>query len=240
MKHVSKDAPPTDFDAWKAQANEDWTPTYNDLRDPEKRNLHSALLAEQGSVCCYCGRSISLEDSHIEHFRPQEQYAGLQLEYANLHASCMRGLRRSMPRHCGHAKENGFDEEQHIAPADPDCERRFMYTLRGEIVPADSEDERAKYMIGLLALEAPTLRHLREEVLSQTLDPSFLATATQQEGVKLIGLRVPLFRPEALHVVVDHDLAEQRHQHRDPLRRGAYDSVTQRDVLRSPSPEDRR
>ncbi|MGN6230606.1 MAG: retron system putative HNH endonuclease [Trinickia sp.] len=181
MKHVRKDAPPTDFDAWKAQANEDWTPTYNDLRDPEKRNLHSALLAEQGSVCCYCGRSISLEDSHIEHFRPQEQYAGLQLEYANLHASCMRGLRRSMPRHCGHAKENGFDEEQHIAPADPDCERRFMYTLRGEIVPADSEDERAKYMIGLLALEAPTLRHLREEVLSQTLDPSFLATATQQE-----------------------------------------------------------
>jgi uncharacterized protein (TIGR02646 family) len=181
MKHVSKEAPAADLEAWKAQANETWTPTYQDLRNPEKQTLHSALLDEQGAVCCYCGRSISLEDSHIEHFRPQERYPALQLEYANLHASCMRGLQRSVPRHCGHAKDNGFDEDKHIAPVDPGCERRFMYTLRGEIVPADLADERAQYMIDLLALETPTLRHLREEVLSQTLDPGFLASATQEE-----------------------------------------------------------
>lgn len=104
---------------------------------PEKRNLHSALLAEQGSVCCYCGRSIGLDDSHIEHFKPQERYDELQVDYANLHASCMRRQQRSIARRCGHAKDNGFDEDQYIAPVDPDCEQRFMYTLRGTIIPTE-------------------------------------------------------------------------------------------------------
>ncbi len=186
MKHVTKGTSPADFENWKTQpANEGWKPTYDNLRNPEKRNLHSALLAEQGSVCCYCGRSITLDESHIEHFRPQEHYETLQLEYANLHASCLRGQQRTTPRHCGHAKSNGFDEDQHIAPVDPACEQRFMYTLRGSIVPTDRKDDRAKYMIDLLALDAPALRNLRSEVLNRTLDPEFLASATNDELVQL-------------------------------------------------------
>lgn len=185
MKRITKGPPPDDFEAWKGRANENWTPTYDNLQNPLKRDLQSALLAEQGSVCCYCGRSIGLDDSHIEHFRPQEQYGALQLDFENLHASCLRGQQRSMPRHCGHAKDNGFDEALHIAPADPDCEQRFMYTLRGEIVPTDRGDDRARYMTGLLALDAPALRHLREEALSRTLDPEFLASATTDEMTQL-------------------------------------------------------
>ena len=185
MKHLTKGMSPADFEAWKEKANSEWVPAYGNLQNPEKRSLHSALLAEQGSVCCYCGRSVSLEDSHIEHFRPQARYAPLELEYSNLHASCLRGQQRSMPRHCGHAKDNGFDEEQYIAPADPKCEQRFMYTLRGSIVPADRDDDRAKYMVDLLALNAPTLRSLRDEVLSRTLDPEFLESATKEELLQL-------------------------------------------------------
>lgn len=185
MKHIIKGQPPADFEAWKSQAGDNWNPTYDDLRNPEKRNVHHALLAEQGSVCCYCGRSVSLDDSHIEHFRPQARYEALQLEYANLHASCLRGLQRSVPRHCGHAKDNHFDEDQHIEPVDPGCEQRFMYTLRGEIVPTDRDDSRARYMTDLLALDGPALRHLREEVLNRTLDPAFLASATPEEMVEL-------------------------------------------------------
>lgn len=185
MKHVTKGASPDDFEAWKAQANENWKPTYDSLRNPEKQSLHRALLAEQGSVCCYCGRSIALDDSHIEHFKPQDRYETLQLEYANLHASCLRGQQRCMPRHCGHAKDNGFDEDQHIAPVDPTCEQRFMYTLRGSIVPTDAGDERARYMVDLLALDSPALQHLRNEVLARTLDPEFLASATNEDLVQL-------------------------------------------------------
>lgn len=81
MKHVTKGTPPAEFEAWRSQANEDWKPTYDELQNPQKRNLHQALLDEQGSVCCYCGRSVGFEDSHIEHFKPQERYGALQLEY---------------------------------------------------------------------------------------------------------------------------------------------------------------
>ena len=222
MKHITKEPPPADFEAWKGQANENWQPTYDDLQNPEKRNLHRALLAEQGSVCCYCGRSIGLDDSHIEHFRPQERYAALQLDYANLHASCLRGQQRTMPRHCGHAKDNRFDEAQHIAPADATCERRFMYTLRGEIIPTDPDDNRARYVTELLALDAPALRHLREEVLSRTLDATFLASATTAEMTKLrdgfrlrddtgklpdFGHVVARYAEQSLAGVADHDEA---------------------------------
>ena len=185
MKYVVKDTPPTDFEAWKAKGNKDWKPTYGNLQNPEKRNLHLALLAEQGSVCCYCGRSITVDDSHIEHFKPQERYETLELEYSNLHASCLRGQQRSMPRHCGHAKDNGFDEDRYITPADPTCEQRFMYTLRGSIVPTHPRDERAEYMVDLLALDSPALQHLRNEVLSRTLDPEFLASATDEDLMRI-------------------------------------------------------
>lgn len=185
MKHVTKNTSPEDFEAWKAEANQEGRPIYRDLRNPEKRNLLRALLAEQGSVCCYCGRSISLEDSHIEHFRPQDRYETLQLEYANLHASCVRWPEPSTPRHCGHAKGNGFDEDLHITPVDPECEQAVLYTLRGAIVPTAPEDRRAKYMIDLLALDSPILQHLRNEVLTRTLGPEFLATATQEEMTRL-------------------------------------------------------
>lgn len=192
MKHVTKGAAPIDFETWKAQANEEWTPTYDNLQNPEKRNLHRALLAEQGSVCCYCGRSITLDDSHIEHFKPQERYEALQLDYTNLHASCLRGQQRSMPRHCGHAKDNGFDEDLHIAPLDPSCERRFMYTFRGSIVPTDRGDDRAKFMVDLLALDTSALQHLRNEVLSRIFDPDFLASATDEDLMRLRnGFRTP-------------------------------------------------
>jgi uncharacterized protein (TIGR02646 family) len=185
MKHVIKGAPPAEFEAWKSQANDHWKPTYDDLQNPEKRNLHKALLHEQGSVCCYCGRSISLDDSHIEHFKPQERYGMLQLEYSNLHASCLRGQQRTTPRHCGHAKGNGFDETRYIAPVDPDCEQRFMYTLRGAIIPTHSADARAQYMIDLLALDGTALRNLRDEVLNRAMDPEFLASATTEELTRL-------------------------------------------------------
>jgi uncharacterized protein (TIGR02646 family) len=185
MKHVTKGTPPAEFEAWKSQANEDWKPTYDELQNPQKRNLHQALLDEQGSVCCYCGRSVTLEDSHIEHFKPQERYGALQLEYTNLYASCLRGQERTTSRHCGHAKGNGFDEARYIAPVDPDCEQRFMYTLRGAVIPTDSADARAQYMIDLLALDGPALRNLRDEVLSRVMDPAFLASATKEELTRL-------------------------------------------------------
>lgn len=181
MKHIIKGAAPAIFDAWKAMANEDWVPTYGGLQNPQKLALQKALLAEQGGVCCYCGRSVSESDSHIEHFRPQTAHEDLSLEYSNLFASCIRETSPGTPLHCGHAKGEECDEMRLISPLDPSCEERFLYTLVGEISPRDPTDERAKYMRELVKLDIPFLRNRREEVLRRTFDPSFIDTATENE-----------------------------------------------------------
>jgi uncharacterized protein (TIGR02646 family) len=181
MKYVRKGPAPEEFERWKQQANADWSPTYADLRQPQKRIVHDALLAEQWGVCCYCGRRITCEDSHIEHFRPQHTYPELQLEYDNLMASCNAENEPRLPLSCGHAKKNGFDEGLHISPTDPLCEQRFCYTVDGAIKPHRSDDAAAIYMIGLLDLDIKFLRHRREQAIAGVFDDEFLLNATDEE-----------------------------------------------------------
>ena len=181
MRHFVKGPSPAGFDAWKALANDDWQPSYDDLRNPQKRELHQALLDEQGHVCCYCGRSISLNESHIEHFRPQELREDLALSYDNLMASCIRETEPGAPLHCGHAKGNAFDESLQISPLDPSCERRFIYTLTGGVLPSNTSDSEATYMSDLLRLDIDFLRNRRHEALNSVFDDEFIGSATDDE-----------------------------------------------------------
>lgn len=181
MKYIEKGTEPDSFTDWKQQENENWQPTYANLQNPQKRELHLTLLEEQGWACCYCGRSIELEDSHIEHFRPQEHYSALELAYTNLHASCIRATNPGTPLHCGHAKGSGFDEEQQISPLDEFCEKRFTYTLNGQILPKDPQ---STYMCALLKLDIPFLRDRRAAAL-KIFDIDFLASVSDEELQKL-------------------------------------------------------
>lgn len=181
MRHFVKGLAPAGFDVWKALANDDWQPTYDDLQNPQKRELHQALLDEQGRLCCYCGRSISLTDSHIEHFRPQELREDLALSYENLFASCIRETQPGAPLHCGHAKGNEFDEGLHISPLDSGCERRFAYSLMGSILPTDEGDAQAVFMSDLLQLDIEFLRNRRFEALTRVFDEAFISSSTDEE-----------------------------------------------------------
>lgn len=185
MKHVTKGQPAPEFEAWKVSDDPNWAPGYGDLQNPQKRKLHESLLSEQGWVCCYCGRQIDLHDSHIEHFRPQEHYASLALNYENLHASCIRETQPGMPLHCGHAKGSEFDEASQISPLDAHCESRFTYTLDGSIMPSNATDAQAAYMVALLQLDIAFLRNRRGAEVSSVFDPAFLETVTMQELEKL-------------------------------------------------------
>lgn len=67
MKYIQKRQEPASFTEWKSKASEDWQPTWEILRSSEKRDLHDALLREQGYICCYCEMRITQQNSHIEH-----------------------------------------------------------------------------------------------------------------------------------------------------------------------------
>lgn len=178
LKSIIKTTEPASFSAWKSQKNEHWQPTYETLQNPEKRDLHEALLQEQGYVCCYCGRRIGSDDSHIEHFRPQSRYPALALEFLNLHCSCIKATTSSTPLHCGHRKGDQFDEPLCISPLEPDCEQRFCYSLDGGIMGLN---HRAEYMTDLLGLDIPFLRNRRNEVLQGVFDNDFLEWVTPEE-----------------------------------------------------------
>lgn len=186
MRRVIKATEPQTFTDWKAQANDAWQPSYGVLQNPEKRTLHHALLCEQGGACCYCGRTISLTDSHIEHFHPQETREDLALDYSNLHASCIRETEPGAPLHCGHAKGSDFDEGKAISPLDEGCERRFIYSAQdGAIYPADRVDESAAYMVGLLKLDIKFLCDRRAEALKRVFDDEFVMSASNQDLERL-------------------------------------------------------
>ena len=186
MKRVNKGTEPHAFTDWKAKANDEWQPSYGALQNPEKRALHEALLAEQIGVCCYCGRAISLTDSHVEHFRPQEAHEDLALEYTNLHASCIRETEPGAPLHCGHAKGSDFDDGKFISPLDADCEQRFIYSAQdGAIYPNNKDDDGAAYMAELLRLDVKFLRERRAEALKRAFVYQFVSSASAEDLVRL-------------------------------------------------------
>lgn len=191
MKHVAKGQPPESLERWKSLASADWQPTYPSLRNPEKGELHLALLIEQGWVCCYCGRSITQKDSHIEHFRPQEHYPERALDHDNLHASCIRETHPGMPLHCGHAKGSELNEGLALSPVDPTCEHRFRYTFDGRLI---GTDDNATYMSSLLKLEIPFLVNRRAAVIEGVFTEDLLTTLTNEE---LRTLRDRFAEPDA-------------------------------------------
>ena len=207
MKQVNKGASPEAFESWKALANDDWQPCYAELQNPEKTLLHTALLQEQGHVCCYCGRQISLTDSHIEHWRPQALRKDLELDYSNLLASCLRASQPGAPLHCGHAKGNAFIEGHTLSPLDPGCELRFAYHLNGAISAARPDDQAAIDMIALLQLDIAFLRNRRSEALTRVFDAAFLGTASDDELRTLATVYRQLDPDSGQHADFGHALA---------------------------------
>jgi uncharacterized protein (TIGR02646 family) len=170
MKHITKQAEPQEFRDWKANANADWQPTYDDLRDPEKPVVKGALMAEQGFLCCYCERRLIDEDSHIEHFRPQSDPLCDPLDYGNLLCSCQNKIPKGDPRHCGNLKNGWFDEERLVSPFSADCASRFRFTGDGLVYPAKADDDGAEITIRKLGLDIPKLNDLRKNAIAPFVD----------------------------------------------------------------------
>jgi len=170
MKHIAKDQNTPDFDEWKASANYDCQPTYEDLSITTKKEVKYSLMKEQGYICCYCERRLTDDGSHIEHFNPQSNNAVNPLDYANMLCSCQNQLEQGEPRHCGHLKGDWFDNQLLVSPLDPDCEGHFAYTADGKIQPAEKSDDAARMTIEKLGLNVNKLNALRKKAIEPFLD----------------------------------------------------------------------
>ena len=147
---------PDSFSQWKkCNGGASW----NDFsqKSPEhKRELKEQLITEQLGMCCYC--ELMLNDSHIEHLKPQSIYQQEMFVYGNLLASC------NSNDSCGHKKGKWYEPEM-VSPLHKDCEQHFTYTLDGRIIPSDKEDTRASETIEHLRLNCPKLKDRRRSII---------------------------------------------------------------------------
>ena len=120
MRYINKnDNEPEAFKQWKIQMADVLEKLYRNkkvasqriwrLLDRQnrlfnKKKLRAHLIEEQGHLCCYCGRRVSLRSNHtvIDHLLPKSKYKEKTYDYANLLLSCMGGS-----RHIIHFLQNG-------------------------------------------------------------------------------------------------------------------------------------
>jgi len=175
MKYICKAEEPEKFKTWKNLENEDWKPSWKNFQAPEKTLVHEALLQEQGYICCYCGRSISKQSSHIEHLKPRTSYPEEALSYTNLLASCQVEKSETdpipVPVHCGHKKGDWYDENLMVSPLERSCFEFFRYSGSGEILPSKEEDKEssATATISRLGLNIDKLKAMRRGVIDGIL-----------------------------------------------------------------------
>ncbi|MCY4384696.1 MAG: TIGR02646 family protein [Nitrospinae bacterium] len=170
MKQILKGVEPDAFSTWKDEDTMSHRPRWNRVPAEIRKFIHQALIQEQGFICCYCESMVMLENSHVEHFRPKENYQDRQLEYENLLCSCQRELAVGEPRHCGYKKGSWFDENLLISPLDANCEQKFLFTGGGEVFPRSEGERAAEATIQKLGLNLPKLQALRSAAIDALYD----------------------------------------------------------------------
>ena len=161
MKHIEKGCEPQSLTLHRRHKGAD----YDNYE--QKDDLRSALLREQGGICCYCMRRISSEEMKIEHWACRRKHQGKQLEYRNLLAACDGG--EGQAKHLQHCDTHKGDNDIRIHPADPrhNCEDFIRYQADGEIY---SEDNRINDDLnGVLHLNLQWIRVYRKAALDGAL-----------------------------------------------------------------------
>jgi uncharacterized protein (TIGR02646 family) len=182
MKYIVKGPESQAFADWKALANDNWHPTYDNLDRDTKKAVKDALMAEQGYLCCYCECRLTSDDSHIEHFRPQSDESVDPLDFSNILCSCQSNVCQGKPLHCGHLKGDWFDDELLVSPLDPSCESRFSFRYDGRI-KSTKNDVAAEETIKKLGLDVGKLVESRAKAIEPFLEP----TLTRDDLKRLVS-----------------------------------------------------
>jgi len=171
VKYIIKSEEPESFTIWKQLANYDWKPSWENFSKPQRTDVHNSLLKEQGLICCYCGRRINTDNSHIEHLKPRTTYPQLALDYTNILASCQKDTVRNEPLHCGKKKDKWYDDLM-VSPLNGKCEQFFRYTEDGQILSTQVLERKATAdtTIDKLGLNIDKLKNMRTGAIEAILE----------------------------------------------------------------------
>ena len=148
-----------------------------------------ALLAEQGYLCAYTLKRIDLSAAHIEHLKPQrtcrveddqreEAKVALCREdvaWQNMVACFPEPNRDASPGYGAVKKDEWWPAAGatgFVSPLNADCEKRFCFSLNGEIASANVGDKAANETIQAIGLDNGRLTELRKRaILEMGLHP---------------------------------------------------------------------
>ena len=149
MKYIDKKPEPTEFTTWK----ETWRSTGIEPGWAEfdgtsmKQTVKTALLKEQGHICCFCECRVGMDSGQIAHLCAQSEDKESSLEYGNLLYSCSEKPKKDkIPQTCNQAQGT---ETPPISPLDEDCETHFAYDSDGNIL---GKNDKARETIRILNL----------------------------------------------------------------------------------------
>lgn len=187
MRCIKKQAEPRSLLEWKKRMQLDAPQnlTYNNLpttKDASEKSIRTeikeALLIEQGYLCAYSLRRISVDSCHIEHILAQNTHPHLDVDYQNM-AVCFPknggdfshgygapikgGACIKWPNAATCSRQDCPEKPcdrviNFVSPYSLNCEKRFAYKLNGEIQGLDAE---AIDTIELLKLNHKNLVDLR-------------------------------------------------------------------------------
>ena len=174
MKRIRKTHPPREFLEWLKE-NEGLDCSYAALQGKEAHKvLKNHLLREQGFLCAYTGVSISEEESHIEHIKPQSVCKTISnprktyledVEYRNMVACFPKDGGDASYGYGAPIKGGWWNEEQFISPCHEYCERRFIYKWSGKVYPSQENDTAASTTIDILKLNDKSLQTRRRKAI---------------------------------------------------------------------------
>ena len=167
MKYIHKSSPPEELREWfHGQPVEDGRRIncgYDDMPSNVKNAVKERLLHDQGGLCCYTGVPIDLENSHIEHFKPQSLCTDHEdVDYANLLAA-HPSASANRCQFGAHAKDDWYDEQLLISPLHRRCETRFRFDQSGGIASRDGKDAAALETLEHLCLNHSSLSERCDE-----------------------------------------------------------------------------
>jgi len=173
MREISPGVEPVAFTEWRARFQNDINYGYDLINRELRAVITDALIAEQRGLCAYTGIRINAARSHVEHLLPQTHcHRGQEdVEYANM-VACYPAPNSGYVPFGAHLKADWPSRaEQHlfVSPRSAGCEKRFMFSIRGDISVAES-DEAARETVKRLGLDSRGLADLRKAAIIATLE----------------------------------------------------------------------